>query len=304
VIGLTANRMLLIRFVGERCILSVDARSHEDQAHLIIYNRWVMLGGQVAYFVVVLLLYFFYRDAVPSGPMQLWIIMVGIIFIYIALFDAALFFRNPNADELLGFWRAADKKHTILFDLIAVGVIALLLPHGSEGHRLITVSFCVGYVPLQMISDPENVFGNRFSIVAVLGAFVAYLVIQGSTFEYILAAFMVIYGATLFFASDAFRNVVVDALRNRKAAEAATLKLEAALVEVSAERDAKRALSRLPHTIWGNPCRQQGCSANNWPKHLIRPPANAHKADWIALSPRPSRCSVTCSTICGSRQMQ
>jgi signal transduction histidine kinase len=150
----------------------------------------------------------------------------------------------------LGFWRAADKKHTILFDVIAVGVIALLLPHGGEGHRLITVSFCVGYVPLQMISDPENVFGNRFSIVAVLGAFAVYLLFDGSTFEYILAGFMVIYGATLFFASDAFRNVVVDALRNRKIAEAAARELESALVEISAERDAKtRFISTASHDL-------------------------------------------------------
>lgn len=223
--------------------MGVEVRSVDDHAHLIIYDRWVMVAGHVAYFVVVALLYLFYLPVVPVTLLMWWCILAGTIFFYIMLFDVTLLVRNPQQDELLRFWRKLDKKHTILFDVIAVAIIALLLPHATEAHRLVTVSFCVGYVPLQMISDPENVFGNRFSIVTVLGAFIVYLLFQGETYAYILAAFMAIYGATLFYSSDVFRAVVVDALRNRQLAETAR-------AEVAAERDAKtRFIAAVSHDL-------------------------------------------------------
>lgn len=244
--------------------MSVKSQSAEDQAHLIIYDRRVMVAGQTAYFIVVVLLYLFYRPVVPDHPMTIWLLFTGGVFLYIALFDVTMFVRNPSPDELLRFWRALDKKHTIFFDLIAVGIVALMLPYGTEAHRLVTVSFCVGYVPLQMISDPENVFGNRFSIVTVLGAFIIYLLLQGETYTYILAVFMAIYGATLFYSSDLFRKVVVDALRSRRAAEAA-------IEEVSAERDAKtRFIATASHDL-GQPLQ----SARLFSEQLAEAPNDA-----------------------------
>jgi signal transduction histidine kinase len=230
--------------------MRAEAHSVEESAHLIIFDRWVMLAGQCAYFIVIALLYFFYLPVVPERPMTIWLILASSVLIYIILFDVTLFARNPSQDELLRFWRVFDTKHTILFDLIAVGIVALMLPYGTEAHRLVTVSFCVGYVPLQMISDPQNVFGNRFSIISVLGAFVGYLLMQGEVYAYVLACFMVIYGATLFFSSGVFRDVVIDAVRNRRAAELASERLERAVREVSAERDAKtRFIAAVSHDL-------------------------------------------------------
>lgn len=230
--------------------MSVEARSVEEHAHLITYDRWVMVAGQSAYFLVIALLYFFYVPVVPETQMTWWLILAGTVFVYILLFDVTLFVRNPLQDELLRFWRVLDTKHTMLFDFVAVGIIGLMLPYGTESHRLVTVAFCVGYVPLQMISDPQNVFGNRFSIVTVLGAFVVYLMIQGEFYAYVLATFMAIYGATLFYSSGVFRDVVVDAVRNRRAAEYATDRLRLALQEVSAERDAKtRFIAAVSHDL-------------------------------------------------------
>ena len=77
------------------------------------------------------------------------------------------------------FWRKADKKIPMAFDLVAVGVLMLLYPHGTESLKVLTVAFFVGYVPLQMISDPENAAGNQFSTVAVLGSFAATLLWNG-----------------------------------------------------------------------------------------------------------------------------
>lgn len=236
--------------LDEGKIMHDSARNAEDQAHLLIFNRYVMIGGQAAYFIIVGIIYFFYRSVVPHSTMVIWLAFAAVIFVYIVIFDIALLLRKPGPDELLRVWRAFDKKHTILFDLITVGVVLFLLPHGNDGHRLVTAAFCVGYVPLQMISDPENVFGNRFSIVAVLGAFVIFLLNQGQLHFYVLAVCMLVYGATLFFASDAFRNVVVEALQARRSAELANLALEKLLHEVSAERDAKtRFIASASHDL-------------------------------------------------------
>lgn len=237
-------------FRGSHLEMRAESHSAEDSAHLIIFDRWVMVAGQSAYFIVIALLYVFYLPVVPEAQMTLWLILAGSVLIYISLFDVTLFVRNPSPDELLRFWRVLDSKHTILFDLIAVGIITLMLPNGTEAHRLVTVAFCVGYVPLQMISDPQNVFGNRFSIISVLGAFVVYLLLQAEIYAYVLACFMVIYGAILFYSSGVFRDVVINAVRNRRAAELASERLELAVREVSAERDAKtRFIAAVSHDL-------------------------------------------------------
>jgi len=166
--------------------------SVDDTAHVLIFNPWVTLLGQVAYAVVTALIYFLYRPLVAADIMQIWLIVALCVLAFVLCLNMGYVIRRPDTQELLRVWRAIDKRVPMLFDLIAALSIWLLFPKGGADLQLISVAFCVGYVPLEMISDPENTFGNRFSIVAVLGSYAAWLLINGSSTQQILAVLMII----------------------------------------------------------------------------------------------------------------
>jgi signal transduction histidine kinase len=196
------------------------------------------------------LIYFLYRPLVPTNIMQLWLIVALGVMAFVVCVNIAFIVRRPDTQELLRVWRAIDKKVPMLFDLIAAMSIWLLFPKGGTDLQLISVAFCVGYVPLQMISDPENTFGNRFSIFAVLGSFAGWLLFNGSATQQILAVLVIIYGAVLFFAADAFRNVVVAAVARHQESERSAMALRQAVGEIAAERDAKtRFIASASHDL-------------------------------------------------------
>ena len=238
--------------------------SVDDTAHVLIFNPWVTLLGQVAYAVVTALIYFLYRPLVAADIMQIWLIVALCVLAFVLCLNMGYVIRRPDTQELLRVWRAIDKRVPMLFDLIAALSIWLLFPKGGADLQLISVAFCVGYVPLQMISDPENTFGNRFSIVAVLGSYAAWLLINGSSTQQILAVLMIIYGAVLYVAADAFRNVVVAAVARREESERSAAALRQAVNEVAAERDAKtRFIASASHDL-GQPLQ----AANLFAGHL------------------------------------
>lgn len=226
------------------------ATSIDDTAHALIFNPWVTLLGQVAYAIVTGLIYFLYVPLVAADAMQIWLVAALCVFGFVVGLNLAYVIRRPDTQELLRVWRPIDKRVPMLFDLIAALSIWLLFPHGGADLQSISVAFCVGYVPLQMISDPENTFGNRFSIFAVLGSYAAWLLLHGSGTQQVLAALVVIYGAVLFFAADAFRTVVVAAVARREESERSAAQLRQAVGEVAAERDAKtRFIASASHDL-------------------------------------------------------
>lgn len=248
--------------------------SVDDTAHALIFNPWVTLLGQVAYAIVTVLIYFLYQPLVAADVMQIWLVVAVCVFTLVACLNLGYLARRPDAQELLRVWRAIDKKVPMLFDLIAALSIWLLFPKGGPDLQLISVAFCVGYVPLQMISDPENTFGNRFSIFAVLGSYVAWLMLNGSTTQQILAILMIIYGSVLFFAADAFRTVVVAAVARREESERSAAALRQAVNEVAAERDAKtRFIASASHDL-GQPLQ----AANLFAGHLSEARNDADRA--------------------------
>ncbi len=240
---------------------------------MLIFNPWVTLLGQAAYAVITALIYFLYRPLVPADIMQLWLIVALTVLAFVICLNLGYVIRRPDSRELLRVWRAIDKRVPMLFDLIAALSIWLLFPKGGADLQLISVAFCVGYVPLQMISDPENTFGNRFSIFAVLGSYAAWSLFNGSSTQQILAVLMIIYGAVLYLAADAFRTVVVAAVARREESERSAVALRQAVSEVAAERDAKtRFIASASHDL-GQPLQ----AANLFAGHLAGAATDAER---------------------------
>jgi two-component system, sensor histidine kinase len=259
VVGASEGRSLSAewgRKWGMQATASSDqwAVSVDDEARLITYNPFIVIGGQSVFFGANFLVWLYFRKLVPLQAMHWWMgLALGLLAIVI-WFDVKFIAVRADSTQLLGFWRMFEKRHTMIYDLVAVGTIWLLLPYGDEWHRLVIGCYCIGHVPMQMISDPENVLGNRFSVFAVLGSFTLFLLrgaaMGGNDAMLILAAMVILYGAMLFYGAEAFRSVVVGALSDRRAAEAANSQLEAALNEVSSERDARsRFIAAAAHDL-------------------------------------------------------
>jgi signal transduction histidine kinase len=245
--------------------VSIEGSSVDDTAHVLIFNPWITLLGQTAYVAITALIYFLYRPVAPQGAMSVWLFVTIAVWSGVACVNLAFVLRRPNKQELLRIWRAIDKRTPILFDLIAALSIWTLFPHGGPELQLVATAFCVGYVPMQMISDPENTFGNRFSIVAVLGSYAAWLWLNGGLTQQILGVMFILYGAVLFVAADAFRKVVVSAVARKEESERSAEALHLAVAEVSAERDAKtRFIASASHDL-GQPLQ----AANLFAGHLV-----------------------------------
>lgn len=234
---------------GNQVAVSVD-----DEARLITYNPYVVIGGQAVFFGANFLVWLYFRNVVPLHAMRWWMALVLGLLVIVLWFDVKFIAVRADSAQLLGFWRMFEKRHTMIYDLVAVGTIWLLLPYGDEWHRLVIGCYCIGHVPMQMISDPENVLGNRFSVIAVLGSFTLFLLrgatMGGNEAMLILAGMVLLYGAMLFYGAEAFRSVVVGALSDRRAADVANSQLEIALDEVSSERDARsRFIAAAAHDL-------------------------------------------------------
>ena len=220
------------------------------EAHHATFDPRMALLGHVAYAVVLSVIWAIYDGTVPAHTMAIWTRVAGGVVTVIAALDLAFVIRRPAPDELMRVWRRLDKCVPMLLDLVAVATLFLLFPHAKDGLRALTVAYFVGYVPLQMISDPENARGNQFSIVVVLGSFAVSLLVQAGPSDHALAALVIVYGAVLFIASSALRMGVITAQAEKFASDRNARALQAAVTALHAERDAKtRFIAAATHDL-------------------------------------------------------
>lgn len=217
---------------------------------MAIFNPAMTLLGHSAYWLVVIVVYFSYRDLAPVGRMQFWIWLSVVAFSMSALFCIAFFIRRPGPDETIRVWRRIDKRFTHIFDAVAVGAIFLLFPYGTQTHQLVALAFCVGYGPLQLVVDPDNVSANRISVIVILSAYAAQLYLSGNAAWPILSAMFLIYGPMLIYGAGVFRKAVVESIKGRRRSERDMVAVTAAHDEVMASRDAKtRFIASASHDL-------------------------------------------------------
>jgi signal transduction histidine kinase len=244
-----------IAFTPDATSLSVFPMARDDEltfsqhdpfyleAHLAVFDPRLALLGQVAFVIVQGVIWALYRPIASADHLFVWSLITGTVIAVIAAFDLAFILRNPSPDELMRVWRKLDKRLPMALDVAAVATLFLLLPHATDGLRALTVAYFVGYVPLQMISDPENARGNQTSIIVVLGSFALSLIWQAGPSDHALAALVIVYGAVLFISSSALRNGVITAQTEKFASDRAVQALHA-------ERDAKtRFIAAATHDL-------------------------------------------------------
>jgi signal transduction histidine kinase len=242
----------------------------EPVARPPLYNPWVTFVGQIGYVCAVFLIFLFFRSAVPEQSMRWWLWVAVPVCISAIAFSVSLMSIRPPWEQFLKWWRPVDMAFTHLFDLVAVAAIFLLFPHGDESQRLVFLAFCVGYGPLQMISDPENARGTQLSVVTILGSFALALFLNDDPAKWILSALFFIYGTILIFASADLRNTAMEAVRRRRQSDKDAKALAAALSEVSASRDAvTRFIASASHDL-GQPLQAASLFARQLDRDLSK----------------------------------
>lgn len=227
--------------------LLTDAAS---EAHLIMFNPAVMVAGQGMYLLTTVAIYFFYRSVVPPADMRIWLMIATIGLSCSVLFCIVFIVRKPGPAETLRFWRKIDKRLTHVFDAIAVAAIFLLFPHGNEAHRLVALAYCVGYGPMQLLADPENLWANRISVAAILGAFSVQLFRMHHDAALILSLMFLLYGSMLIFAAGLFHKAFTATVEQKRMSQQAEAEVKRALAEVSDSRDAKtRFIASASHDL-------------------------------------------------------
>lgn len=227
-----------------------EAEKTAAETHLVLFSPLVMFLGQSMYAASTLAIYWFFKDVVPPDKLRPWVWIAACGLTISMTFAIAFAIRRPGPAETLRVWRSIDKRLTHVFDLIAVCAIFLLFPYGEEKHRMVALAYCVGYGPMQLIVDPENMWANRISVVSILGAFAIHLWWTDNPAALVLTVLFVLYGGMLIVAADTFRNAVSATVRQKNESELAERRMRQALEETARSRDAKtRFIASASHDL-------------------------------------------------------
>lgn len=194
---------------------SADASTYGEVHERLVTPRVELFGRQI-YVVATIILYLLFRSDIPPTQNLIWLIIATLVIGTSLCFDVAYLVFRPNKAEMVRKWRQFDKWLTPALDLVAVSTIFLLLPHVGPEKLLIGTAFFIGYIPMQILSDPENVRANQFSTIVVLGAFASFLVAFGGEVAWYLAVLVILYAAFLYLAAGEIRALVLDAVIGRR----------------------------------------------------------------------------------------
>jgi signal transduction histidine kinase len=212
----------------------------DEETQARFFNPWVQLRGQVFYFAVLFLVFLAFKDLAPPKLVAIWTWFGAGVATLTLCADALLLALIPSTSaKQFPLWRRLDNYLTHLFNLVTVAAIFLLLPFADPARAMIFGAFIVGYVPMQILSDPENASINQISVFTILGAYIVQLLIQPGWHTEVLAVLVLAYGVMMFFAARSLRDIVSDAVLARTQTEVTSKELEVSISTISAERDAR-----------------------------------------------------------------
>lgn len=198
-----------------RGAIAADDATYGEVHERLVSPKVELLGRQI-YVVATIILYLLFRDDIPPTQNLAWLIIATIVLGSSISFDVAYLIVRPTKAEMVRKWRRFDKLLTPALDLLAVSTMFLLMPYVGLEKLLIGTAFFIGYIPMQILSDPENVRANKFSTVVVLGGFALFMIVFGGDVSRYLAVLVLMYAAFLYLAAGEIRTLVLDAVVGRR----------------------------------------------------------------------------------------
>ncbi len=186
----------------------------------------------------------------PHDRLVPWLVyMGGILTALLAGFPIAAVTRT-RARDLAGFWRAYVY---VLMSACNLGVavsVWLLLPPAEPMLKLYMVFLYVWYLTVQLLATHGTNHLFDAAVGLITGSLVAFWLSHEVPMREAVAAFLVLFGVTALLLRHAIRQAIREAITARHLAEDAHRQLQAALAEVSAERDAKtRFIAAASHDL-------------------------------------------------------
>jgi signal transduction histidine kinase len=161
-----------------------------------------------------------------------------------------MWIRQPNAREGVRIWGRASAYIAITSQVMVCWAIWSFFPTCTSESRLLLSGMFLSCSPAQLIAAPENVLANRIGIVISLGSLALWLALEGSAISLQMASFVSLISIMLFVLCNYVPSTVAQTVEARLAAELAKRQLEAALVTVAEERDAKtRFIASASHDL-------------------------------------------------------
>ena len=148
------------------------------------------------------------------------------------------------------FWRTYVYVMMAACNLGVAVSVWILLPPASPVLKLYMVFLYGWYLSVQLLATHGTNHMFDAAVGLITGSLVAFWLTQPVPMREPVAAFLVLFGVTALLLRHAIREAIRDAITARHLAEEAHRQLQAALSEVSAERDAKtRFIAAASHDL-------------------------------------------------------
>jgi signal transduction histidine kinase len=230
--------------------------TEEDFAATHPLRPLVLAGAMtlIAYSGGVVAVSFIAQGFVPAAVWRSWLVAECLFLAAWLTIIVTVWLRKPSARETVIVWGHASRFIAFTSQILLPWLIWGFFPYLPQTEQMILAGMLLTCSPAQLIAAPENVWTNRFGILASSGSLALWFVLNasgaGSVNDYAMGGFALAIGIMLIVLSDYLPGTVSEAAQARVAAEQAKVELERALEAVAEERDAKtRFIAAASHDL-------------------------------------------------------
>ena len=222
-----------------------EVRAAESRMEFALAGLLTLLvGGTLAY------VHSLFAPLVPPHELWTWTGSMAVVTAIMLIVPLAVYFRQPDAEQIERFWSPLGKAVAILFDLTVAASVWMLLPYASEPLQLLMVIFYSAAISGQVVSTAESIGTVVFGVVAVFGSAALFFFRSETVYANSLAIFLLAFGALMIGTALVLKHAIRSAITQRLRAEAMSADLADALAATHAERDARtRFIAAASHDL-------------------------------------------------------
>lgn len=204
----------------------------------------LLVGGTLAY------VHSLFAPLVPPHELWTWTGSMAVVTAIMLIVPLAVYFRQPDAEQIERFWSPLGKAVAVLFDLTVAASVWMLLPYASEPLQLLMVIFYSAAISGQVVSTAESIGTVVFGVLAVFGSAALFFFRSETVYANSLAIFLLAFGALMIGTALVLKHAIRTAITQRLRAEAMSADLADALAATHAERDARtRFIAAASHDL-------------------------------------------------------
>ena len=224
-----------------------DAARADDIFRL---SNFAVAAGSMFFTVAAVLAWLMFRPFVPALAMQAWLVGTGLFMLSWYALAIRFLILQPGVEERRTVWYRAQLYVRFGSNIVVLATIWLFFPFSPHDLQLVMTIFYVAHVPTQILALPQRGLINGIGTIVILGSVAAVQLLFGGPYATTIALFVTCFAVVMIVLGRAEGSVIDDVLAERRKTIAAARRLERALAEVAAERDAKtRFIAAASHDL-------------------------------------------------------